>query len=60
MAGHSPPKPGVNALCPGHPVGKTLRIRNRDARAKPAHDATLDRFVAPLGLLAMTEDCAIR
>jgi hypothetical protein len=29
------------------PIGKTLRIRNRDARAKPAHLATMDCFVAP-------------
>jgi hypothetical protein len=48
-------KSGVMAgLVPAIPIGKTLRIRNRDARAKPAHDATMDCFVAPLGLLAMT------
>jgi hypothetical protein len=29
-------------------IGKTLRIRNRDARTKPAHDATVDYFVALL------------
>jgi len=39
-------------LVPAIPMGKTLRIPNRDARAKPAHDAVLDCFVA--SLLAMT------
>jgi hypothetical protein len=39
-------------LVPAIPIGKALRIRNRDARAKPAHDAVLDCFVA--ALLAMT------
>jgi hypothetical protein len=33
-------------LVPAISIKKTLRIRNRDARAKPAHDATLDCFVA--------------
>jgi hypothetical protein len=33
-------------LVPAISIEKTLRIRNRDARAKPAHDATLDCFVA--------------
>ena len=27
-------------LVPAIPIGKTLRIRNRDARARPAHDAS--------------------
>jgi hypothetical protein len=36
---------GVMAgLVPAISIGKTLRIRNRDARAKPAHDATMDCF----------------
>jgi hypothetical protein len=39
-------------LGPAIPIGKTLRIPNRDARAKPTHDAVLDCFVA--SLLAMT------
>jgi hypothetical protein len=47
-------------LVPAIAIGKTLLIRNRNARAKPAHDATLDCFVAPPGVLAMTEDCVIR
>jgi hypothetical protein len=35
-------------LVPAIPIRKTLRIQNRDARAKPAHDATMDCFVASL------------
>jgi hypothetical protein len=38
---------GVMAgLVPAISTGKTLRIRNGDARAKPAHDAILDCPVA--------------
>jgi hypothetical protein len=33
-------------LVPAIPIRKTLRIENRDARAKPAHDATMDCFIA--------------
>jgi hypothetical protein len=33
-------------LVPAISIGKTLRVRNRDARAKPADDVTMHCFVA--------------